>query len=489
MPYYFLIIDMARLMKIIKPKFCLLLLFITGLTLISTAQKTWSLEDCISYAMENNIQVKQQELTGLINQNNLIQSKWNLLPNLNASAAQNYSFGRYIDPYTNDFSAENTSSSQFGLNSSLILFEGFSKTNTIKKNELILKSSLYDLDKIKNDISLSIATAYLQILFNIELLETTKAQAEITRQEAERMELLVNSDLQPQGKLLEVLAQVSNEQLQIVNMQNQLNMAYLNLVQLMELDSANNFEIVKPEINPINFEFQIPETNELFNQALQSMPQILSAECNLKSAEYDIAIAKGRRLPRLSLNANYGSGYSSARQKYSDPTYSLSSIPGGITESNQNVYFYNYSYNTVNYPFMEQFKDNAATTVSFSLTIPLFNGWQTNLGVRNAQINSLNYQNLLAQQKNQLFKEIQQAQADAIAAIQRYKAAEKSVEAFEKSFNYSKERFDAGLINTIEYNTAKNQLTNAQSEMLQAKYDFVFKMKILDYYRGNPIKL
>lgn len=471
----------------IKTKFFIVAILILNLN--AFCQKTWNLEDCIKYAMENNIMVKQQIINNEVQENTLQQSKMSMLPSLNASASQNFSFGRYIDPYTNDFSAENTSSNQFGISTSVVLFEGFSKTKTIKKNELLLKSSLCDLDKIKNDISLNIATAYLQILFNQELLETTKAQAEITKQEAERMKLLVNSDLQPEGKLLEIQAQIANEQLQIVNTNNQLKMSYLNLVQLMELDTSITLEIEKPQINAEGLSIQIPDLNEVYQEALAKMPQIVSAQYQLESAEYDLEIAKGRRLPRLALNANYGTGYSSAREKYGNPSYALSNIPGGITQSSENVYLYSYAFNTMKYPFMEQINDNAATSVSFSLTIPIFNGWQTSMGVRNSRLMALNTSYGLEQQESQLLKEIQQARADAQAAAQRYSAALISVEAQEKSFGYTQERYNAELINTLEYNTAKNLLLNAHSEMLKAKYDLVFKMKILDYYRGNEIKL
>ncbi|HBS88393.1 MAG: hypothetical protein A2W91_14680 [Bacteroidetes bacterium GWF2_38_335] len=470
----------------------LLLLIFAVFSFVAKAQKTWSLETCINYALENNIQIKQQQLGTEYSSISLTQSKYEMLPSLNASGSQSFSFGRSVDPYTNDFSSQNSRSNQFGISSSLVLFNGFQVKNTIKKNEMTYLAGMQDLEKTKNDVALNIASAFLQILYNREYLDITERQTETTLLQVERTAKLVEAESLAEGNLFEIQSQLAGEELQVVNARNQLDMAVLNLVQLLDLDSAENFQIEKPSITIEEIIEPLPSIMDIYSNSVSNLPQIKSAEYSLRSSEFALAASKGARLPRLSINASYGTGYSSARDRFSSPiipTVSIMEIPGGITESNENVYFYNYSYNTEAYPFMDQIKDNASTNVSISLTIPIFNNWRTSAGVKNATLNIMNSKYSLELQEKQLLKEIQQAYADASGAYKKYTASKKAVEAMEESFRYTQQKFDVGLLNSVEYYFSKNQLLKAQSELLQSKYEYIFKLKILDFYQGEPIKL
>lgn len=465
--------------------------FILLLTLlgVASAQEKWSLEKCIEYALKNNIQIKQQELNSKYSENNLKQSKLSILPNLNGNTSQNYSWGRSVDRFTNTFSEEKTMSMNFGVSSSVTVFSGFQNYNTIKQKQFELQASLQNLEKAKNDVSLNISSAYLQILYSIELYDIAVSQLEVTKEQVERTKKLVEAGSVAKGTLLQVESQYAAEELQVVNMQNQLSMSYLNLMQLLDLETEENFEIAKPDFSNFDMNSALLSSSQVYSEAEKNLPQIRSAEYSMKSAEAGLSLARGAISPRLTVSGSFGSGYSDARKSITDTTYTQQTtyvnIAGTDVPFIQDIP--DYSYKTT--PFKDQVKNNVSKTLSVSLTIPLFNGWQTKTGINNAKINLLNAEYQLEITKKQLMKEIQQAHADALASIKKYYATKKAVVSMEEAFNYTQQKFDVGLINTLDYNTAKNNLTKAKADMLQAKYEFIFKSKILDFYRGNPIKL
>lgn len=472
-----------------KIRIILLLLF-PGLIFFPKAisQVPWSLEQCIAYALENNIQVKQQKLNTEYNTNLLNQSKVNLYPNLSASGSYGASFGRALDQTTYEFTQNQTIQSiNVGLTSSTTLFSGFQKINTIKKNDFDLKASLQDLEKLKNDISLNIAAAYLQILFNKELLEVSKAQLEITKQQVTRTKALVDAGSVAQGNLLEIQAQQASEEVLVVNYENLLALSYLNLTQILDMDSTENFSIVIPEISSIDEKELMFSVKDVYSTAESVLPQIKASRYRLESANKGWEIARGSRLPRLSLTANYGSGYSDIRQQpvgTNNVTRIVGQTPGG---ENVTITYPEILYGS--YPIRDQFKDNASSSLYFNISIPIFTNFQIRNGISNSRINMENYKLELSNTKNVLYKEIQQAYADALAALKKYKASEKALIATQESFKYSKEKFEVGLVNSVDFNIAKTQLVKTQSDLLQAKYDFIFKTNILNFYRGEPIKL
>jgi outer membrane protein len=433
----------------------------------SFAQKVWSLEDCIMYAFENNISIKQQILTTEYNENLLNQSKVALAPNLNAGANHGFSFGRALDQTTYEFKENQTiMSNNVNLTSSVTLFNGLQQRNTIQQNEFNLLASQKDLDKLKNDIALFLASGYLQILFNRELLQVAINQHELTLQQVERTAKLVEAGSLARGSLLEIQAQASTEELNVITAQNQLDISYLNLTQMLDLDSVGDFEIEIPEFGdvaraPINI-----TVGMVYNDALRVLPQVASAEYQLQSAYEGLSIAQGMRSPDLFLNAQWGTGFSDARQKFNLSTGEFEDVP-----------------------FWEQMNGNQSTTLSLGLNIPIFNRWMVSTNISNARLSVINSELSLETTKMDLYKSIQQAYADATAARKKYLATEEALISMEESFKYTEEKFEVGLVNTVDYNTEKNRLTTTQSDLLQAKYDYIFKMKILDFYRGIPITL
>jgi outer membrane protein len=439
---------------------CFLLFATSGFS----QRKEWSLEECIKYAIDNNIQIKQQVLQTRYQENTLEQSKLNLLPTVNGQASHNYSFGRALDETTYEYTAnQNIQSNNFYAGGSMNLFNGLQNYNTIQKNKTKLLASELDLQNIKDNISLNIALAYLQILLNNELVSTTGNQLQITRQQIEKTRKMFEAGSVARGNLLQIEAQAASEELQLINLKNQLDISYLTITQMLELKSAEGFNIITPEISIDTNSVITGKVEDIFNQAQGIRPEIKSAELNLSASEYDLKIAKGGRSPRLSMNHSFNTRYSDIAVKLSAPTEK--------------------------YTFTEQLNDNINYGVGFSLNIPILNGWQVNNNISNSKINIENYRYTLESQKKTLYKNIQQAYADAVAALKKYSASMKAVTSMEESFRYTEQKFNQGMVTPVDYNAAKTQLLNAQSDMAQAKYEYVFKTKVLDFYKGSPLSL
>jgi outer membrane protein len=457
---------------------------------ISFSQESWSLEKCISHAIDNNISIKQQELFTQSNEVNRMQSILNLLPSLSATGAYSASIGRALDQTTYQFINNQTVRFLNGsISSSATLFSGFQKINTIKQNQYNLLASLKDLEKLRNDISLNVAAAYLQILFNLELLQVAKNQLAVTQLQVDRTSKLVDAGSLPMGNLLEIQSQQASEELTVTNSQNQLDISYLTLSQILELDSVGSFKIQIPDFSKIGEEDITAGVNEVYQDALISLPQIKSSEYKLKSAELGLSISKGAASPRIFVSGSYGSSYSDTRMQQTgvSPTEEQIGYTKGAVQ--ENVYTMYPIPVLADYPLKMQLKDNASTTLTIGASIPIFNGWMVRSNISNSKINVLNSKYTLDVTKKQLYKDIQQAYADATAALKKYRSTEKALSSINLSYNYTEQKFEVGLVNTVDYYTAKNQLAKTQSDLLQAKYDYIFRSRILDFYRGKPLKL
>ncbi len=468
----------------------ILSILLFGALFSGQAQQPWSLEDCIQYAMENNIMIKQSVLNTEYNENLLKQSKLGQIPNLNANSNYSFSWGRALDQTTYKFTDnEQINSINMGLSSSVNLFNGLRVRNTILQNELNLMSSYQDVEKIKNDISLNIAAAYLTIMFNRELLAVTESQLEITGQQVERTLKMVDAGKLARGNYLELEAQYASEELNLVNAENQLAISLLNLQQILDLPVDTAFDVEIPQLPDPDEDPIMINALEVYRIAEQEMPEIKSAELALESSEKGLAIAKGGRSPRLSLSANYNSGYSDLREQVvslGDPQQ----VPLGETQGGEPVYSYPQQFPLYGkYPFFEQVRDNRSAGLGVGLSIPIFNGWQVNTSIANARISLENAELELQSKRLTLYASIQQAYADALAALKKFNATVSALTAMEESFKYTEKKFEVGLVNTVDYNMSKNQLSATQSDLLQAKYDFIFRIKILNFYKGEPITL
>jgi len=434
-------------------------------------QKEWSLEECIIYAIENNIQIRQQSIQTEYQKNSLELSKFKLLPTINGSASHNYSFGRALDETTYQFTdQEKVQSNNFYLGSNLSLFKGLQNYNSIQKYKYELLAGEQDLQNIKDNIALSVALDYLQILLNKELVIATENQLKITRQQIEKTRKLVDAGSAARGNLLQIEAQAAQEEVQYINTTNQLDISFLNITQLLELASPQGFEIVTPEIKIDTNGLISGNIDEIFSAARETRPEIKSSELKLAASEYDMKIAKGGRSPQLSLNNSFSTGYSDIRKKL----LGVDPVTGAIYGP---------------YSFADQVNDNINYGIGFSLNIPILNGWQVNKNISNSRLNIENNRYALEGTKKQLYKNIQKAYTDATAALKKHNASLKAVTSAEESFRYTEQKFNVGMVTPVDYNAAKTQLLNAQSDMAQSKYEYIFKTKVLDFYRGVPFNL
>ena len=431
------------------------------------AQELWSLEKCINYAFEHNLQIKQSELDVASSNEDLHQSKLNILPSLNGSFSHNFGWGRSYDNAQGIFINENTMQNFISANSNLTLFEGLTQVNDVRKKQLDYLAKKYDSEKIKNDISLNIAASYLLILFNIELVNNAKRQVEITQEQIDRTKKQVEAGAIARGSLYDIQAQGANEEANLVNTKNKLMLAYLDLMQLLDLEATEEFDIEKPQLE-ITGKPELLPPQVIYDKSLTLMPEIKSAEYRVKSAERAIAISRGFRSPRLYATGTYGTNYSD--QIGINPYQPISET------------------NPVK-SFDQQWVDNRNGTLLFGISIPIFNGFQTSTNVRKSKIYKETVELNLELEKNKLRKNIESAYADALAAYHTYVARKKAVESFRESFNYTQEKFNVGMVNATDYNVSKIQLSNAEADLASAKYDFIFKTKILDFYLGRKLTL
>jgi len=421
--------------------------------------KVWSLEECIKYAIDNNIQIKQQVIQTDVQKNSLDLAKFQLLPSLNGQASHSYSFGRALDQNTYQFFNQTIQSDYFYLGGNMPVFNGLQNYNTIQKNKYQVLASEQDLKNISDNVALNVAVAYLQILLNKELVTANQNQLDITLQQIEKTKKLVDAGSVAKGNLLQIEAQAAQEELSLITVKNQLETSILTLTQFLELKTPAGFEVAVPEINVDPNSVISGNIDDIYAIAEKNRPEIKSSELKLTASEFALKVAKGGRSPQLSLNYSLNSRY----------TY-ISNQPALQSFSNQ-------------------IKNNKNSGVGLSLNIPILNGWQVNKNISNSKLNVETSQFNLEGSKKQLYKSIQQAYTDAVAALKKFNVSLKAIASAEESFRYTEQKFNVGMVTSVDYNAAKTQLLKSQSDMAQAKYEFVFKTKVLDFYKGLPLKL
>ncbi|MEI6060513.1 MAG: TolC family protein [Bacteroidota bacterium] len=444
------------------------ILMISCLLLLSTlkAQEVWTLEKCVEYALSNNIQVKQQLLQVESQQALLLQDKLSLVPSLNGGASHGYNFGQTVDRYTNQFATSRVQSDNFYLGSTVTLFEGFQKINQIKQRKVDLEATRYETDKFMDDMSLSIATGYLQILYYNELAKTAASQLKATELQSDRLKKMVDAGAVAQGDYYTLEAQRAADNSQLVSALNNLDIANLTLVQMLDLPSSQGFQIEFPDLDMGLQPTLVASPDQIYGFALETQPSVKSAESRVKSSEIGLTMAQGAQSPSLALQGSLGTGFSGANKILDTVTYNLSVKP-----------------------FADQVKDNFNRSISLNLNVPIFNGWATRTAISRARINVENTKYNLELSKLQLRKTIEQAYADAKAALNNYQASTTGVNAARESFRYADQKFSLGSMNSVDYNNSKKDLEKAESDQLRAKYEFIFKSTVLDFYMGKPLTL
>lgn len=428
-----------------------------------SAQEPWTLERCISYAMDNNLQIKRQELSTKISKSNYVQSILAVTPDLNGFGRHNISSGKTVN--LEDYTYINTTfyDGYGGAQTNVSLFNGFQTVNSISQNKYSLLSSIQNVEKARNDITLNITVGYLQILLDTELLKIAENQYDVSRQQVERTSRLVELGKISRGQLFEIQAQAATDKLNVTIARNNLHMSHLQLAQFLDLQVADSFAIFIPENLEVNESMLLTPVDEIFAYAEVNLPEVRSAEYNLKSMKKALAVARGQRSPNLSLVGILYSRYSELAVDPLDPvsTYSLSS----------------------------QLNDNFYKQVSIVLNIPIYNNFTAQNRISTARIHMLDAGIQLEQARNALYQQIQQAYADAVASHEKYLSATEAVSSAEEAFSYTQQKYELGSASSMDYNVAKNNLFKSKGELMQAKFEYILRTKILDFYMGKSIVL
>lgn len=450
-------------------------------------QKIFSLEQCIDLANNNNIQIRQSTINREITKQNIIQNKGNLLPTINGSINNNFNDGRTIDPFDNTFTTNQVRSNNFGIVGSITLFNGLQTQNSIKQSKYTYLAATYDLELLKNNTALNITSVYLQILFNEELIVLAQNQLDLTRQELLRMNKLVEAGKLAPVVLPDLEAQYAKENLQLINAQNQMRINYVTLTQLLNLNPEEQIKITRPT------DILVADTNEInikevYDIALNMQPQIKRAEYRRLSLQKALDVAKGRRSPRLTMNASLNTLYATSSRRFLNfQYYGKQAI--GYTSSNDTV-FAPYSYPVYgSKSFNEQFRDNLNKFWGFTLTVPIMNNNLVKASIAREKLGLQNTELDLEQAKQDLHRAIVTANIDAINAKRRIDAASTAAKAAELALKNAEKRLEVGQINSFDYAQVKNSYAQSSSDLLQANYDYIFKSKILEFYKGKPLKL
>ncbi|RFP65139.1 TolC family protein [Hymenobacter lapidiphilus] len=466
----------------------------------------WSLPAAVEYALANNLNVRQSQLQAQNIDVALLQSRAALLPSVNLNGSQNWNYGTSINPLTNVFQNQTTRTNNFSAASQVTLFSGFQLRNTVRRNILDYEAALSDVEKARNDLSLNVASAYLQMLLAQELVRTNEVREASTQLQVDQSRKLLKAGAVAESNLLDSQAQFATDQFNVITAQNQLAIAKIQLAQLLNLSEAasNSLTIETPELaDPTEQALADVTPGEVFATAQARQPEIKAADLRVQSSLRNVELARGAYYPRLTFGASIFTGYSSL---YTLPTTQLDSARAifpifpidpvtGQPSSTPAPFVALTPFQPIfrrtseNVSFGTQLDNNLGKSLQFNLQIPILNGLNARTNVQRAKVNQQLAEVRSEQARLALRQTIEQSYADALAAQRQYLASRRQVEALTLSYRNAEIRFNNGLLNGTEFNIAKNNLTAAESSMIQAKYSFVFRRKVLDFYQGRPISL
>jgi outer membrane protein len=467
----------------------------------AAATGPWSLQRAVDYSLEHNLNVRLSQLQAQSNAQVLRQSKAALLPTANLNGTQAWNFGTSVNPLTYEFQSQTVRSNNFSAVSQLIIFQGFQLRNTIKRNDLDYQASVADIEKARNDLSLNVAGQFLQLVLAQELVRANQTRVASDQAQIERSKLLLKAGSIPESTLLDSQSQLATDELNVITAQNQADLARLALLQLLNIDpaTAQGFEVEVPNLpDPDEEAPYVIDLNQTYQTAAERLPEIKAAELRVLSARRSIDLARGAYYPRFALTGSLFTGFSSsAVSRVLTGTSAGTPFPLNVTDPQGNPINTGYTvmlpgqptYDALPVRFFDQLSNNYGKSVQFGLSVPILNGLQVRTAVQRALINEQAQGVRAEQARLTLRQSIEQAYADARAAQRQYAAASRQVAALTLTQRNSEIRFNNGLLNGTEFNIAKNNLNYAVSNQLQAKYTFIFRRKVLDFYQGKPLAL
>ena len=487
-----------KFFEILKQIFILFIIFGVAILPATAQPRTaiWSLEDCLKYAMDNNISVKQAELSKRISKNSYLQSKLNVLPNISASGSYSFNFGNSIDPTTYTYQKSNSQSFSPGLNANLPLFTGLQQIHNIYKNKYDALASYWDLANTQNSTALNVTNLFLQVVLNKELVKASEKQVEISQSQLDVVKAKIKAGTLAEASVYDFDAQLARDQATLTTQRNSELIALITLKIALQLPDDQKFDVQVPDLKVgamLNFDRLNPQ--DVFAYAVNNQPVIKSAEAKTKSALYTVKYYKGALSPSLSMNFALHSNYFDQSTKYSNPSPYLLDQGKPIFNDNSSspsIVGYDrlaYKYDKTIIPFDEQLSNNLSKVVSFSLNVPIFSGWSKMTNIANSrlqyQIQQLNVEN----SKNSLKKDIYQSYTNARGNAESYLANQKALEAQQKAYDVTVKKFNAGISTDFELQQSRSNLSKTESNAIQAKYNYIFSTKVLDFYQGKPITL
>ena len=430
----------------------------------------WTLEDCVNYAWTHNISVKQSELDVQSAQIEKSAGFGAFLPSANANASHSWNVGLNQNITTNLLENQTTQFTSLGANIGVDIYKGLQNQHRFRKFKLAIIAAQYQLAKMKDDIGLNVANAFLQILFNKESLKVQKDQLSISEKQLQRTQEFVDAGVLPRGDVLDSKATVAADKQKVVVAENALLISKLSLAQLLQLDNFQEFDIVDADYQAVQSEVMFQTPAAIFNKAKENRVELKLAKTNMDVANKDISIARSAYQPTIQGFYGFNSRISYADIPLFDATGNLIGTRGPL-------------------PFSQQFNNNKGHQFGLQLNVPIFNGFSAKYNVMRAKVAFERTKIAYAQSELDLERTIYSAYTDAQGAYKAYESALTARDARSTALAYAKERFDVGLMNTFEYNQAQTLFVNAQSEVLRTKYDYIFRTKIVEFYFGLPIIL
>lgn len=435
------------------------LLIAVCISTVTFSQKQWTLKECVEHALENNITVKQNRLNLEASKVEVKSAKGNFLPSLNASTGGNLSFGTSFDQVTRNRVTTSLYGGSLGINSGITIFNGYRNLNTFKQATLGVEGAKLDLEVIENDIALRVVNTYLNVLFAKENLEVAKIQSNISQNQINRAKAQFEAGAIPKGDFLNVQSTAANDLQGVVRNENSLNLALLNLSQLLQI-SHKGFDIQKIDVDAPSVAMLYEDADVVYQKALGKRPEIKRAKLNIKNADLGVEIAKSGYLPSVSASGSVSTNYG----------FNLD-LPTGVSNTN----------------FFTQLNNNLGYGLGFNVSIPIFNGFKNDANVERAEVNKEIIETRLLSQQLQLQQRIEQAFLDAKAASKTYEVAKVSLQAQREAFKNAQASYDYGAMTLFDFDQVRNRLVNAEAAMIRGKYDYVFKTKVLKFFYGENI--
>lgn len=436
-------------------------------TFAEAQEKKWTLKECVDYAIENNISIQQ---TALDNELIAIDKKdafGNFLPTANANASHSWNIGLNINPITNVAATQTFQNTSIGFNAGIDIYKGLQNQNRLRRANLAKIAGQYQLTKMKDDVSLNVANAFLQILFNKENLKVQTEQLSNNNKQKERTQTLVDAGSVPRGDLLDMTATVATSQQAVVNAENTLLISKLSLAQLLQLEDFKNFDVVETDYSLTESEVMLQSADAIYDKAKEERVELKIARANLDVAKKDIDIARGAFHPSLQGFYSFSSRATNSDRYSTDQN-------GNIIARGPDAIF-------------NQFSDNKGNAFGLQLSIPILNGFSVRNNVERSKVAFKRSQVAVSQQELDLKRNVYTAFTDANGALNAYEAAVTALEARQQSYKYAQERFEVGLMNAFDLNQAQTLFTNAESDVIRTKYDYIFRVKIVEFYFGIPI--